>query len=83
MEDISIDDVADASSVRTNNDMDSSMKSVLPYQCEFIPSDNSLLVHGGECVIYQESKIYGDQIKALRREKLIERIGNLENSYWQ
>ena len=42
IEDIFIDDVADASSVRANNEMDSFMKSVLPYQYEFIPSDNSL-----------------------------------------
>ena len=66
---IFVDDVADASSVRANNEMDSFMKSVLPYQYEFIPSDNSLLVNEGECVIDQVSKIYGDQIKALRREK--------------
>ena len=80
---IFIDNVADASSVRADNEMDSVMKSVLPYQYEFIPSDNSLLVKEGECVIDQVSKINGDQIKALRREKLIERIANLENSYWQ
>ena len=72
MEDIFIYDVADASSVRANNEMDSYMKSVLPYQYGFIPSDNSLLVDEGECVIDQVSKIYGDQIKALRREKMIE-----------
>ena len=83
IEDNFIDDVADASSVRANNEMDSFMKSVLPYQYEFIPSDNSLLAHEGEFFIDQVSKIYGDQIKALRREKLIERIANLENSYWQ
>jgi hypothetical protein len=81
IEDIFIDDVADASSVRANNEIDSFMKSVLPYQYVFIPSDNSLSVHEGECVIDQVSKIYGDQIKALRREKLIERNANLKNSY--
>ena len=59
------------------------MKSVLPSQYEFIPSDNSLLVYEGECVIDQVSKMYGNQIKALRGEKFIERIANLENSYWQ
>ena len=32
IEDIFIDDAADASSVRANNEMDSFMKSVLPYQ---------------------------------------------------
>ena len=78
---IFIDDVADASSGRANNDMD--LKSVLPYLYEFIPSDNSLLVNEGECVIDQVSKICGDQINALRGNKLIERIANLKNSYWQ
>ena len=80
---IFIDDVAAASSVRANNGIDSFMKSVLPYHYEFIPSDNSLLVNEGVCVIDQKSKIYGDQIKALRWEKLIERIDSLEHSYWQ
>jgi len=74
---IFIGDVADASSVRANNEMDSVMKSVLPYRYEFIPSDNSLLVNEGERVIDQVSKIYGDQIKALGR------IATLENPYRQ
>jgi len=83
IEDICSDDVADASSVRANNDMESFMKSVLTYQYEFISIDNSLLVNKGERVIDHVSKIYGDQIEALRRDKLIERIANLENSDWQ
>ena len=61
IEDIFIDDVADASSVRANNIMDSFMKGVLPYQYESNPSDKSLLAHEGECVIDQVSKIYGDE----------------------
>ena len=36
-------DIADASSVRANNEMVSFMKSVLPYQHEFITNDNKLL----------------------------------------
>ena len=60
IEDIFIDDVADASSGRANNEIDSFMKSVLPYQYELIPSDNILLVNEGECVIDQVSETYGD-----------------------
>ena len=57
IEDIFIDDVADASSVRANNDMGSFMKSVLPYQYAFLPSDNNVLVNEGEFVMNPVGKI--------------------------
>ena len=69
VDDTFIHEVVDASSVVKKNEMDSFMKSVLPYHYEFIPIDNSLLENEGECVIDQISKTYGDKIKGLRREK--------------
>ena len=68
IEDIFIDDVVDASSVKTNAEMDSFTKSDLPYEYEFISNDNSLFEKEGECVIDQISKIVGEVIKGFRRE---------------
>ena len=56
------------------------MTSVLPYQYEFIPNDTSLFENEGECVVDQISKSYGDQIKALRPENLIQRIYDAEEA---
>ena len=43
IEDIFIDDVVDISTVHKDNEMDYFMKSVLPFQYEFIPHDTPLL----------------------------------------
>ena len=79
VDDVFIDDVVQASN--GNSEMDSFMRSVLPFQYEFIPMDNSLLEKDGECVIDQISKLYGEKIKGLQRDKLIQKVKEIEKSY--